>query len=1030
PPTARDQIQAICEAVRELQVEGPGDILVFLSGEREIRDAADALRELELQNTEILPLYARLSSADQHRVFASHRGRRIVLATNVAETSLTVPGIRYVVDPGTARISRYSHRLKVQRLPIEAISQASANQRAGRCGRVAPGICIRLYSQADYDDRPAFTDPEILRTNLASVILQMTSLGLGDLAVFPFVEPPDRRAVADGIRLLQELGALELTDAPGPPKLTAIGRQLARLPVDPRFGRMVLEAERSNCLREVLIIAAALSIEDPRERPSEHAPAADQFHARFADPSSDFLAYLNLWRYAREQQRELSSNQFRRRCRAEYLNHLRLREWQDVHSQLRHVVGELGMRLGEENTNPDDIHRALLSGLLSHIGMRDRETREFRGARNMRFAIFPGSTLAKKPPQWVMAAELVETSRLFARRVARIQPEWAERLGAHLLQYSYSEPHWSRQRGAAMAYESVSLYGLPIVTRRLVNYGRVDPEHARELFIRHALVDAEWDTHYKFPQLNRDVLDEVIARGHRFRRVHVLADDSLLENRYNEILGPEVVSARHFDSWWKKVRRTEPDLLTFTAESLLGQDEPAVDESQFPARWEQGSLRLPMSYVFEPGTLDDGPMVHIPLAVLNQVEPAGFDWQVPGLREELADTLVRALPKPVRKQLLPLAETVRTALASMDYAHDWRRPFTDVLGERLGGSIPHDAWAQEQIPVHLRVRFRVEDAAGNAVAEGSSIAALQELLAPKVRAAVAAANTEIGGTGHRRWAFGELPKRVQRTVAGQQVVGYPALVDEGDTVGLAVFESEAAQREAMWTGTRRLLRLATSMSVRTLRDRLTEQAGLALTANPYASAGALLDDVMVATLDSLMAAHGGPAWNEAGFDRLRGAVAAGAPARALAIVDRVAEIFTLSATIDRKLRGSVAAPVLPAQRDMAQHRASLLHPGFVGAVGARRLDDLPRYLRGIVHRLDSVPKSPGRDRERMQRVHRLEATYSALAEARRGSEHDVELEAIGWMIEELRISLFAQHLGTAGSVSEPKIQKALDDLRL
>ncbi len=589
----RDQVTAICDAVAELVDEGSGDILVFLSGEREIRDTAEALRRLHLGPTkafEVLPLYARLSAAEQHRVFEAHAGRRVVLATNVAETSLTVPGIHYVVDPGTARISRYSHRLKVQRLPIEPISQASANQRAGRCGRTADGICIRLFTEADFASRPEFTDPEILRTNLASVLLQMTALGLGDIAAFPFVEPPDRRQVADGVALLEELGAFD-TDASEPQRrLTPIGRQLAQLPIDPRLARMVVAANNEGCLAEVLVIAAALSIQDPRERPSDQQQAADQQHARFTDRTSDFLSLLNLWRYLEEQQKALSSSRFRKVCRTEFLNYLRVREWQDLRAQLRQASKSLGFTTNTTPSDPDRVHRALLAGLLSHIGLYDGEKRDYLGARGARFAVFPGSALARKPPAWVMVAELVETSRLWGRTAARIDPAWVETLAGHLVRRTYSEPHWERRRGAVMAYERVTLYGIPVVARRRVTYGGIDPVVSRDLFIRHALVDGDWDTRHRFFHDNRRLLGEIEELEHRVRRRDIRVDDEALFDFYDARIPPEVVSARHFDSWWKKASRTQPDLLTMTSDLLTASGAETVAGEDFPDEWQQGDL--------------------------------------------------------------------------------------------------------------------------------------------------------------------------------------------------------------------------------------------------------------------------------------------------------------------------------------------------------------------------------------------------------------------------------------------------------
>ncbi|MDP9397184.1 MAG: ATP-dependent RNA helicase HrpA, partial [Actinomycetota bacterium] len=712
----RDQTSAICDAVEELGAERSGDILVFLSGEREIRDTADALQRMALRDTEILPLYARLSAAEQHRVFAPHPGRRIVLATNVAETSLTVPGIRCVIDPGTARISRYSSRLKVQRLPIEPISQASANQRAGRCGRVAEGICIRLYSEEDFASRPEFPDPEILRTNLASVILQMTALGLGDIAAFPFVDAPDRRHVRDGVDLLHELGALDPAQSDPRKRLTPLGRQLAQLPVDPRMARMVLEADSNGCLREVLVIAAALSIQDPRERPADKQQVADEKHGRFAEKTSDFLAYLNLWNYLQEQQRELSSSAFRRLCKAEFLHYLRVREWQDLHGQLRQIVRNLGVSYDDAPSDPVRVHTALLAGLLSHIGLKTAEKNDYLGARGARFGVFPGSALFAKPPRWVMAAELVETSRLWARTVARIQPEWVEPLAQHLVTRVYAEPHWEKKRGGTVALERVTLYGVPIVTGRKVDYGRIDPTLSRELFLQHALVEGDWDTSHAFFAHNRALLDDVEDLEHRARRRDLVVDDRTLYDFYDARIPADVVSARHFDAWWKKAKRTHPDLLTFTPELLL---QAPVELSDYPDVWRQGGLRLPLSYQFEPGTDADGVTVHVPLSVLNRVDADDFPWQVPGLRHELVTALLRSLPKSLRVSFVPAPDTARAVLDRLS-PHD--EPLLDALERELrrmtGVVVPRDAWQLDRVPPHLRVTFRVEDDDGRRLAEG------------------------------------------------------------------------------------------------------------------------------------------------------------------------------------------------------------------------------------------------------------------------------------------------------------------------
>ena len=674
--------QAISDAVDELSAEGPGDILAFLSGEREIRDTADLLAGRE--RLEVLPLYSRLSAAEQHRVFerrpASSYTRRVVLATNVAETSLTVPGIKYVIDPGTARISRYSYRTKVQRLPIEPISQASANQRKGRCGRTSDGICIRLYSQEDFESRPEFTDPEILRTNLASVILQMAAIGLGDVPAFPFIDPPDARNIADGLTLLAELNAFKND------QITGLGRKLARLPVDPRIGRMILEADRNGCVREVLIIASALSIQDPRERPVDAQQQADDKHRRFADPDSDFVAYLNLWEYLTERQRELSSSAFRRMCRADFLNYLRVREWQDLQGQLQRLAGDLGVTVSSSSAERSRVHVSLLAGLLSQIGMKilgvlgtepasapgspgsgRRPRAEYLGARNARFAIFPGSGLARKAPDWIVAAELVETSRLWARTVARIEPEWVEPLARHLVRHSYSEPHWEKKRGGAVALEKVTLYGVPLVVDRKVSYGRIDPVAARELFIRHALVEGDWQTSHRFFAENRRLLAEAEEVEHRARRRGLVAGEDELFAFYDARIPADVVSAQHFDTWWKQARRADPGLLTFKASDLLG-DDAEVSTDSYPDVWTSESpaiTALPLSYAFEPGSETDGVTVDIPLSRLNQVNAAEFSWQVPGLRAELVTEMIRSLPKALRRELVPAPDVAREVVARL-----------------------------------------------------------------------------------------------------------------------------------------------------------------------------------------------------------------------------------------------------------------------------------------------------------------------------------------------------------------------------
>jgi ATP-dependent helicase HrpA len=1022
PDKDRDQVQAISDAVDELCGEGPGDILVFLSGEREIRDTADALSKRDLRDTDILPLYARLSAADQHRVFQRHTGRRVVLATNVAETSLTVPGIKYVIDPGTARISRYSHRTKVQRLPIEAVSQASANQRKGRCGRTSDGVCIRLYTEEDFESRPEFTDPEILRTNLASVILQMTSLGLGDIAAFPFVEPPDRRQISDGVQLLQELGALDAGD------LTEMGRQLAQLPVDPRLGRMVLEAAKNGCVREVMIITSALSIQDPRERPTDKQEAAQQKHARFADKTSDFLAYLNLWEYLREQQKVLSNNQFRKLCRAEFLNYLRVREWQDIYSQLRQLAKPLGIALNSEPADPQHVHLSLIAGLLSHIGLKDPDKGDYLGARGARFGVFPGSALFKKQPRWLMSAELVETSRLWARVNARIEPEWVEPLAGHLVKRNYSEPHWERKRGAVVANERVTLYGVPLVASRKVNYGPIDPEVSRELFIRHALVEGDWDTRHQFFAENRALLDEVEDLENRARRRDLLVDDQTLFEFYDQRVGEEVVSARHFDTWWKKTRRDQPDLLNFEKAMLINSAAEDVLESDYPDAWAQGSLRFSLTYQFEPGADADGVTVHIPLPVLNQVVPDGFDWQVPGLREELVTALIRSLPKQLRRNFVPAPDHAKLVLSRVNPSDG---PLLDVLAADLedlrGVAVPPDGWQLPSVPEHLRVTFRVVDDKGRKLAEGKDLLALKRELSGQVRATISQAANSIERAGLTKPAFGELPQVFASTRRGHEVKAFPALVDEGETVAVRMLDTPVQQRQQMWLGTRKLLRLNLPSPMKFISRNLSNSSKLVLGRNPHGSVAALLEDCVNCAIDKLVDGNGGPVWDEAGFAVLLEKVRVGINSAVLDVLSEVEQ--TLRAANDVETRLTDARGPAESLADIRSQLDSLVFPGFVTATGFDRLPNLVRYLRAIERRLDKLSTSAARDVELLRDVQWLRGEYQHAVDALPpGVEPGPALVDVRWMLEELRVSYFAQTLGTAHPVSPKRILRTLDGI--
>ncbi|ATL28898.1 ATP-dependent RNA helicase HrpA [Streptomyces formicae] len=1052
----RDQITAITDAVEELQAEGKGDILVFLSGEREIRDTADALNKKNYKFTEVLPLYARLSHAEQHRVFQQHTGRRIVLATNVAETSLTVPGIKYVIDPGTARISRYSHRTKVQRLPIEAISQASANQRKGRCGRTSDGICIRLYSEDDFEARPEFTDAEIFRTNLASVILQMTAAGLGEIEKFPFIDPPDHRNIRDGVQLLQELGALDPAQKDPKKRLTQQGRKLSQLPVDPRLARMVLEADKNGCVREVMVIAAALSIQDPRERPSEKQTQADQQHARFKDETSDFLAFLNLWRYVREQQKERGSSSFRRMCKAEYLNFLRIREWQDIYTQLRTVAKQMGIHLNEDDAPEQHVHISLLSGLLSHIGMKDvKESKdskdkdpkqrgggrnEYIGARNAKFAVFPGSALFKKPPRFIMSAELVETSRLWARVNARIEPEWVEPLAQHLLKRTYSEPHWEKDQAAVMAIEKVTLYGVPIVTDRKVNYGRIDPEVSRDLFIRNALVEGDWRTHHKFFAANRKLLTEVEELEHRARRRDILVDDETLFDFYDQRVPEDVVSGAHFDSWWKKKQREEPELLDFERSMLINEKAGDVSKDDYPDSWRQGQLKFKVTYQFEPGADADGVTVHIPLQVLNQVTDDGFDWQIPGLREQVVIELIRSLPKPIRRHYVPAPNY---ATAFLERAVPLQEPLHVTLARELqrmvGVPVAPDDFDLTRVPDHLKITFRITDERRRKLAEDKDLEALKLRLKPKARKAIsqaAAATAErTGGSSVERagltdWTIGTLSRVFETRRAGQPVKAYPALVDDGDTVSVRLFDSEAEQLAAMWRGTRRLiLRNIPVNPAKFASDKLTNQQKIALSANPHGSTQALFDDCAMAAADKLIADFGGPVWDEESYRKLFDKVRAEIVDTTVRAVGQVQQVLAAWQAAERRLKSTKSPTLLANLSDVREQLNSLIKPGFVTETGIRRLGDLMRYMVAADRRLQQMPTNVQRDTSRMEKVLEMRDEYLWLLEQMpQGRPVPREVLDIRWMIEELRVSYFAHALGTAYPVSDKRIVKAIDAL--
>lgn len=1104
----RDPLDAVCDAVDELALEAPGDILIFFSGEREIRDAAEALNariqsNRRLAGTEVLPLFARLSLQEQHKVFHPGSKRRIVLATNVAETSLTVPGIKYVVDTGTARISRYSHRTKVQRLPIERVSQASANQRSGRCGRVSDGIAIRLYSEEDYESRPQFTDPEILRTNLAAVILQMTAMGVArgpkDVENFPFVEPPDSRAINDGVTLLRELGALsaarpqeETGDGGGRTGgrsaggrngggLTAVGQQLAQLPVDPRLGRMIVESGKRGCVREVMILAAALTIQDPRERPTDKQQLAAEKHARFRDENSDFTGFLNLWNYLQEKQQELSSTAFRRLCRAEFINYLRVREWQDLFAQLRQLARPLGIsldnkRLADPVGNHEGIHISLLSGLLSHIGILDERKREYAGARGSRFAVFPGSALFKKSPTFVMAAELVETSRLWARVAAKFDPLWAEQVAPDLVKRSYSEPHWSKKMGSVMAHEKVTLYGVPIIPSRRINYGRVDPELCRELFIRHALVEGDWQTHHKFFHRNRALLHEVEELEARMRRRDILVDDETLFEFYDARIGKDVVSERHFDKWWKDARQQDAGLLDFEKSLLISEDAAALDDSAYPKTLLHKGFELPLSYEFHPvapgspPNPSDGVTAEVPVLFLNQLDDAAFRWLIPGQRVELVTALIKSLPKQVRKNFVPAPDVARQAVAALeagfDPAADELEPSLELVLRRIRGQvIPPGSWNWAAVPSHLRVSFRVVDSKGKTLDEGKDLAELQERLAPATRRAIAEslgatpvttapkgpkgaqrgqsaqAPKNAGGftpspdgaaapgfaekSGLTDWTFGTVQRQVQGMVKGHTVTGYPALVDEGASVALRLFQTASEQELAMRGGVIRLLALKVPAPDRYVLEHLNNTEKLTFSQNPHGSVSALIADCALAAIDKLTPAE--LPWDEASFKALYEQVRAELIDTVFTVTAVVERILASTRRIEKQLKGTTSLALISALNDVKSQLEQLVFPGFVARTGYAQLSQLPRYLAAIEKRLEKLPGNVQRDALHMAAVQALEDDYddavSALLPGRRAG---TELTQVRWMIEELRVSLFAVELGTAYSVSEKRIRAVLN----
>ena len=1024
--------QPIIDAIDELSAESNGDILIFLTGEREIRDLADTLNKLQLRHTDVLPLYARLSNSEQNRIFQSHTKRRIVLATNVAETSLTVPGIKYVIDPGLARISRYSYRTKVQRLPIEPISQASANQRKGRCGRTSDGICIRLYDEQDFLSRPEFTEPEILRTNLASVILQMTALGLGDIAAFPFVQAPDSKYIRDGIRLLEELGALYTKHHRY--HLTDIGKILAQLPIDPRLARMLVEARRLGCTKEIMIITAALSIQDPRERPFDKQQASDEKHRRFADKQSDFISYINLWNYIKTQQQELSGNQFRRLCQKEFLNYLRIREWQDVYTQIRQTIKQLAFPINSQLADYRSLHVALLCGLLSHVGMKELEKHEYIGARNIKFAIFPNSAIFKNQPKWCIASELVETSRLWGRTAAKIEAEWIEPVAKHLVKYSYSEPRWSKKQGTTIANEKVTLFGLPIVASRIVNYSKIDPVLSRSLFIRHALVEGDWLTNHKFYKQNQKLIEEVEDLEHKSRRQDILIDDNELFNFYDQRIDKSVISAKHFDSWWKTKQKTDPDFLNFEKNMLINQSAQSVNLNDFPDFWYQDQLKLPLSYQFDIGDKRDGVTITIPINILNQVKNRGFDWQVPGFREDLVIALIKSLPKSLRKNLVPAPNYAQAFLNRVGYTD---QPLLETLETEFrkmtGVKITNEDWQLDQIPDYLKMSFSIVDN-NKEIAFGKDLDKLKEQLKTQVQQALSSLTEKksisLEQDNLTDWNFGTLPHIYEAKQKNYVVKAYPTIIDNQNSVSIKLVDSKQEQQRLTKLGLRRLLILNIPSPIKYLHEKLPNKSKLGLYFNSFGTVLSLIDDCIACAVDYLIEKNNQTIENQEQYQQLLDYTKAHINETVVDIAKQVESILTLHFNINKKLKGRVDLSLAFALSDIKQQINNLIYKGFVAKSGYHRLNDIHRYLLAIEKRIEKLMQNASKDRQAMNTVEEVKNLYenwlNSLTENQRLQQQVVNIR---WMIEELRVNLFAQQLGTPYPISAKRIKQQIDQVK-
>ena len=1031
-----DVISGILNAVDELSGYSNDDILIFLNGEREIRDTASALEKANLKHTNILPLYSRLTVQEQNRIFQPHSGRNIVLATNVAETSLTVPGIKYVIDPGTARISRYSYRTKVQRLPIEAISQASANQRSGRCGRVSAGVCIRLYSENDFLGRPEFTDPEIVRTNLATVILQMLSLDLGSISDFPFVQPPDNRNINDGVRLLEELAAIsyQKSNTQQTTKLTKIGRLLAKFSIDPRLSKMILTSIELGCVEQILIIVSALSIQDPRERPHEKQQAADEKHNRFKDKTSDFISLLNLWNYITDQQKALSSNQFRRMCQKEFIAYMRIREWQDIFSQLKSTLKDQKIALTridiEDESKHDILHQSMLSGLLSHIGQLD-ENREYKGARGSKFYIFPGSGVAKKSPKWIMASELVETSRLFARMVGKIDPEWIEPLAEHLIKKSYSEPHWEKNQGAVVAFEQVSLYGLILVSKRKINFNKIEPHTCREIFIREALVNGDSTINESFYKDNKRLVDDIETLEKKARRKDFLIDEEQLVEFYSSKIPDNVNCQRSFLAWWKKEKHTNGKLLHFTKAFLLNENSSELSKTEYPDTWQQGNLTLPLTYHFTPGDIDDGISVIIPIGILNQVQDEGFDWLIPALRLELVIALIKSLPKALRRNFVPAPNYAEACVAVMN---DTSKPLVQALEKQLlrmtGVRLPENSWDNIELPIHLTMNYKVLNEKNKVVKQGRNLDTLKLELQGKVKQSIKkVADKGIERSDIETWDFKSLPVGYEKNIANMTIKAFPALVDKNKTVAIELFEEEASAEQAMLKGVSRLILLNIPSPIKYLQEKLPNKAKLGLYFNPFGSITELLQDCIVAACQHLLNEHGELPRNENDFNKAKDFVRAEIADCVLSGAIKVEKALSTTHDIRKKLKGSVGLNIIQSHGDIKNHLENIIYKGFVTGSGFDKLDDINRYLQAIVRRLEKLPIDPNQDRLKMIEIEKVTQSYQDLVnKQKKGQPIPKVITDVKWMIEELKVSLYAQNLKTPYPISSKRVVNHLKAL--